>query len=493
MTHDEAFLEAIREAPDDDAPRLLYADWLEERGDPRGEFIRAQCVLERLDPADPIRLELEDEAQALLGRHEEEWTAPLRGAASEWRFRRGFVEEAVVAGSGFLEHADLLSEFPIVKLRMKLSPEQAVAVAASPGLGRLRFLDVSSCDLRDRGVTTLLSSPHLSRLTGLDLAGNDVEGPALRTLAESPLLSRLTTLNLNRNGSLGLRALRTVAHAPAAAALQSLGLSCTNIGLAGLRDLLSSPFLKSLTALQAANVGGYVTGGLVAPDLDLLPGFSRLTALDLGGFPASAGLWRLLRSPSLGRLTGLKLSGCGLGDDAEALADLPPFAGLQTLDLSNNRVGPRGLERLAASERLSGLTALHLGHNAVRDAGAKALAASSTLTRLTVLNLSDNAIGGPGIRALAASPNVVRLTSLDLSGNYINLDSVRALTAAPPLRRLRELRLGGSGRAEAEILTAILADAPDGPFVPHDQGWWRRRFAARRARNATVPPVTMGR
>ena len=33
--HDEAFLQAIRENPDDDAPRLIYADWLEERGDPR--------------------------------------------------------------------------------------------------------------------------------------------------------------------------------------------------------------------------------------------------------------------------------------------------------------------------------------------------------------------------------------------------------------------------------------------------------------------------
>ena len=44
MTHDDAFLQAIIEDPDHDAPRLLYADWLEERGDPRGEFIRVQCA-----------------------------------------------------------------------------------------------------------------------------------------------------------------------------------------------------------------------------------------------------------------------------------------------------------------------------------------------------------------------------------------------------------------------------------------------------------------
>ena len=34
---DAAFLRAIREQPDDDLPRLIYADYLDERGDPRGE------------------------------------------------------------------------------------------------------------------------------------------------------------------------------------------------------------------------------------------------------------------------------------------------------------------------------------------------------------------------------------------------------------------------------------------------------------------------
>lgn len=37
---EEAFLRAIREAPDDPAPRLIFADWLEEQGDPRCEIIR---------------------------------------------------------------------------------------------------------------------------------------------------------------------------------------------------------------------------------------------------------------------------------------------------------------------------------------------------------------------------------------------------------------------------------------------------------------------
>jgi uncharacterized protein (TIGR02996 family) len=40
MLDDEAFLRAIRADPADDAPWLIYADWLEERGDPRAALYR---------------------------------------------------------------------------------------------------------------------------------------------------------------------------------------------------------------------------------------------------------------------------------------------------------------------------------------------------------------------------------------------------------------------------------------------------------------------
>jgi uncharacterized protein (TIGR02996 family) len=49
MTADErALLNAIIAAPDDDLPRLVYADWLEEHDRAeRAEFIRVQCELRR--------------------------------------------------------------------------------------------------------------------------------------------------------------------------------------------------------------------------------------------------------------------------------------------------------------------------------------------------------------------------------------------------------------------------------------------------------------
>ena len=46
MFEEAEFIKAIARAPDDDSVRMVYADWLDEHGDPnRAEFIRIQCGL----------------------------------------------------------------------------------------------------------------------------------------------------------------------------------------------------------------------------------------------------------------------------------------------------------------------------------------------------------------------------------------------------------------------------------------------------------------
>jgi protein phosphatase len=49
---DKAFLAAIQAKPADDLVRLVYADWLDERDDPRGEFLRLECRLHGMTEAD---------------------------------------------------------------------------------------------------------------------------------------------------------------------------------------------------------------------------------------------------------------------------------------------------------------------------------------------------------------------------------------------------------------------------------------------------------
>ncbi len=48
MPTDDSFLAAVAAAPADLVVRLVYADWLDERSDPRGECIRLSCALAAL-------------------------------------------------------------------------------------------------------------------------------------------------------------------------------------------------------------------------------------------------------------------------------------------------------------------------------------------------------------------------------------------------------------------------------------------------------------
>lgn len=118
MTHEEAFIQAICENPDDDAPRLMYADWLEERGDPRGEFIRVQmkiaekgfysdgtpCAYQRCQ-------ELRQQERILLSKGNDYRWFFRRGALGEeckWIFRRGFVERVELTTADWLAHGPAL-------------------------------------------------------------------------------------------------------------------------------------------------------------------------------------------------------------------------------------------------------------------------------------------------------------------------------------------------------------------------------------------------
>lgn len=50
MITEQDFLLAIDENPEDDSPRLMFADWLSENGqDERAELVRVQCQLDRLE------------------------------------------------------------------------------------------------------------------------------------------------------------------------------------------------------------------------------------------------------------------------------------------------------------------------------------------------------------------------------------------------------------------------------------------------------------
>jgi uncharacterized protein (TIGR02996 family) len=169
VTHD-AFLAAILAAPDDDAPRLIYADYLDEQGEcDRAEFIRVQVAL-WLDSNDITA----SGVQALTG-------------AS---FFPGLCQLAL-GNHGNIGNAGVAS-----------------LVEGSPMW--LRWLDLMRCGIGDEGIRALASCPHLTHLTGLGLANNAISDEGAQALAASPYLSRIVRLGLVENpiGPAGRRALR---------------------------------------------------------------------------------------------------------------------------------------------------------------------------------------------------------------------------------------------------------------------------------------------
>jgi len=73
VSEEAAFLSAIRERPGEDTVRLVYADWLDERGDPRGAFLRLHTVLLATAPDHVQRGAAESELSRLRLQCSREW------------------------------------------------------------------------------------------------------------------------------------------------------------------------------------------------------------------------------------------------------------------------------------------------------------------------------------------------------------------------------------------------------------------------------------
>lgn len=107
MSDEAALLAAILAHPDEDTPRLMFADWLQENGQPeRAEFIRIQCAPDADEAAEGRAAELEERNRA-------KWLTGLpQFPEARWEFRRGFPEYLDVPGELFLERYDAFTRAP---------------------------------------------------------------------------------------------------------------------------------------------------------------------------------------------------------------------------------------------------------------------------------------------------------------------------------------------------------------------------------------------
>jgi uncharacterized protein (TIGR02996 family) len=469
---DGGLVQEVCEHPANDAPRLVYADWLEEHGQAeRAELIRVQIELARLDVDDARRDDLEWRAWELLVTRDAAWREALptwaRQEPHEWR--RGFVEHVSMTATQFLRKgADLARATPLRSVRLRALGHAMPQVAASPLLGQVEALDLRDNALVAGDLQTLLASPHLGRLRelglwrcnlhdqdledlgrwtrlpgleGLKLGLNPLTSRGLRALlgsgrlaglrrlelavlqaevelghvAASAPLPRLTRLSL-RQCELGRAGVQAIAWSDQLAGLRSLSLEGNSPGASGFAALAPSPLLGQLTDLDLTATAPDASG------LRSLAASSRLGALrrlvlshnDLAGRLAALVPARLPSPRSLA------ISGANLGpDDARALAAAPWLAGLTTLDLHRNRLGPEGVAALVSSPHLTSLRTLDLSENQLGEDGLRALAASLCLAGVRRLLLRENGLGGQTAAILASSPHLGQLRHLSLATNAL--------------------------------------------------------------------------
>lgn len=306
-----SLLDAIRAAPDDDGPRLVYADHLMEQGDPRGEFIAVQCALAKADDG-----ALVDKAAALLAANRERWLDGLSPTVANVTFRRGFADEVAVFDVAAVDAAQGLFSRELVRRLVFVTPGAVdlVAVLRWEWLAGLHALSFKAprhafSQLRPERLAMLLGTRQLRGLRELELDAQHVGDEGAEALAATDAFPTLRVFTLSN-------------------------------------DRLSSVGLERLS--QA----GW---------------FTRLEKLVLVHHDLGPDAAQVLAATRFKRLRSLVLSSNRLGDEgAIALAASAHFPKLEALWLTSNRVGGAGVEALLGSKALA-KTQLFLEANQLGD------------------------------------------------------------------------------------------------------------------------------
>lgn len=461
----QAFESDLVAHPDDDTPRLVLADWLQEHGDEhaaaRAEFIRVQIELARLNPDDPRYEELSRREEVLLEVHRDHWLGPLAEIVTDAVWMRGFPQRMKLGVRAFMDNADeIFRQAPILHLQL-LRINQT----------KMTMEELAAC-------------PHFARLRGFSLPGSLVGDVKLSALLQNADLSNVETLDLPNTGA-GEDSLKAVA-ADRFPRLKSLNLS-GNVMEFVIQRLFRADVPFSLTHLD---LGG---AGMNSQDIEALFRWRGLAAVETlalwGNRLGTAGARHLAASPYLGRLRSLDLTYSEIGmRGMQALAGAETFADLRELRLGYNSILSAGLKALRHARFAGNLSALHLTGNNVADAGLADLAAWPGLSRVRTLELRGNNLTAAGAEALARSPYTGGLTALDLSGNPIGEAGGKALADSPHLSGLRRLELSFCELTDAGV-EALLAS----PHLKHlsrlDVDYNSHSSAVARRVNARFQPV----
>jgi uncharacterized protein (TIGR02996 family) len=398
MTDHDALLRAICEYPDDDTPRLIFADFLEENGEAeRAAFVRAQVELARTPAWEPF---------AVLCRHRRtDWfngdpwrhtLPPLEAPGLQWApvaFRRGFGWRVNVTS-------------PLAWM------EVAPRVFAQAPVGEL-YLNTSATTRDDLRRLAAADWARFLRVVHLDGA-SPVE--PIRALCETPAATGITDIHFHRASSPGLSVL-----------IEDLMQTRLGRAVRGLHFYVGYEALDEL--LEALSARGESTR------------LERLTFATMG--VTADWIGRLFESPAGRHLRALDLPDNYLGFWVLGLPFPPDF---RMLGLSGTPSG--GIEALANPDRRQILRQLDLSRTTLDTEAMRALARSRRLAGLRSLNLRRCRVGAAGLYHLARATFWPNLVELDLRENPLNDGGVRHLLGVAPPAELTALLLDGSGLSD---------------------------------------------
>jgi uncharacterized protein (TIGR02996 family) len=506
----EALLQGIAADPADDAPRLIYADWLDEHGQPeRAEFIRVQIELAR-SCTDARYLALRRREMELLEDHQGAWSGDElppgmtveKHEVRYWPrsgFRRGFPARVAAPLPAFLSGGEHLAQLPTEQLHIddvtrgarsarsvlsrvarlaacpalasfprlnlqygsRMGPAGLAILLGSPYLPWLQELVLGPDVLGEEGARSLAYCERLVHLRRLDIRACRINTSGLRALLVSPYLGALEDVDLGGNNLNDEAAFALAAHVPGSP-WRTLDVGHNEIGRLGLSALCHSRALSQVETLNLSSLmpaprtwhGNVLIEDLVRAGLPTMLRRLRLHANKL----TAAGIPLLVQHEQVGPLVELDLAINPFGAaGARALAASPHLAALEELAIYSTGLDDAAAEALAASSSLKPRR-LHLASNAIGPQGARALAESGFLARVTEINLTRNPLGDEGVAALTRASWLERLCELDLSGTQMGNAGLAALAASPALGGIVRLDLRGNRFSEKGAIA--LAESP---------------------------------
>jgi uncharacterized protein (TIGR02996 family) len=448
---DEGFLRTILDAPEEDAPRLVYADWLEEHGQPeRAEFIRIECEQAAIhdEPGlapnrwdSPRYWELEARREELYDRHAAEWFAPLfRVWRGEMLTRRGAPWHVALSARAFIERGEaIFRAAPTIEdVFLDRLGRNMPDLARCPALGHVRYLTFFETPLRTREAQQFAGSPHLENLRALEIGFTDTQiGPrGAAALAGARSLRRLERLDVH-NHAIYDEGAEALFRSQGLATLTSLKLGNNGLSDEAALALYEADHLK-LTSLDL--MSNHLTGrGLAAlADAAHLRGVERLS-LQLNPL-GQRGAVHLAGAYFAGRLRELWLTNCRLDDEAVALVFAAALPALTDLYIGWNTFGERSAQALSGNGSLARLETLAVGHCGI-DATVAGLLGRVSLPALRYLDVGRNPLGPDGVRALLAGPLVGPVRHLELTAAELGDAGAEAVAASPAVANVRWLEL----------------------------------------------------